>query len=132
MRPSLDCRFCARSRLVQLPNTSYIAHAKPDVPACLSLDVQLPDINGLELQTQISQENHPQIVFITGYGEIPASVRAIKAGAVDFLTKPFRQEDLLYVIHAATAHPTGSWIADHPNVKAYASTPGSRNSISNV
>ena len=79
----------------------YIAQAKPDVPACLILDVELPDINGLDLQSQIAQGNHPPIVFITGHGDIPASVRAIKAGAIDFLTKPFRQEDLLRAIHAA-------------------------------
>jgi FixJ family two-component response regulator len=81
----------------------YIAYAKPDVPACLILDVELPDINGLDLQSQIAQGSHPQVVFITGHGDIPASVRAIKAGAVDFLTKPFRQEDLLRAIHAAIA-----------------------------
>jgi FixJ family two-component response regulator len=83
--------------------TEYIAHMKPDVPACLILDVELPDINGLDLQSRIAQGNHPSIVFVTGHGDIPASVRAIKAGAVDFLTKPFRQEDLLRAIHAAIA-----------------------------
>ena len=81
----------------------YIAHAKPDVPACLILDIELPDINGLDLQRRIAQENHPPIVFITGHGDIPASVRAIKAGAVDFLTKPFREQDLLRAIDAAIA-----------------------------
>ena len=67
---------------------AYIAYRKPDLPACLILDVQLPDINGLDLQSQTAQGNHPQIVFISGHGDIPSSVRAIKAGAVDFLTKP--------------------------------------------
>jgi FixJ family two-component response regulator len=81
----------------------YIAHAKPDVPACLVLDVELPDINGLDLQSQVAQGDHPPIVFITGHGDIPASVRAIKAGAIDFLTKPFAQEDLMRAIHAAIA-----------------------------
>jgi FixJ family two-component response regulator len=81
----------------------YIAHAKPDVPACLILDVELPDINGLDLQSQVAQGDHPPIVFITGHGDIPASVRAMKAGAVDFLTKPFSEEDLLRAIHAAIA-----------------------------
>jgi FixJ family two-component response regulator len=81
----------------------YIAHAKPDVPACLILDVELPDINGLDLQSQIARGDHPQVVFITGHGDIPASVRAIKAGAIDFLTKPFREEDLLRAVHAAIA-----------------------------
>jgi FixJ family two-component response regulator len=81
----------------------YIAYPKPDVPACLVLDVELPDINGLDLQNQTGQENPPQIVFITGHGDIPTSVRAIKAGAVDFLTKPFRDADLMRAIHAAIA-----------------------------
>lgn len=81
----------------------YMAYPKPDVPACLVLDVELPDINGLDLQSQIVQGNHPQIVFLTGHGDIPSSVRAIKAGAVDFLTKPFREEDLMRAINAALA-----------------------------
>ncbi len=68
----------------------YIAYARPDVPSCLVLDVELPDINGLELQSRIAQGDHPHIVFITGHGDIPSSVRAIKAGAVDFLSKPFK------------------------------------------
>jgi FixJ family two-component response regulator len=79
----------------------YMAYPKPDLPACLVLDVELPDINGLDLQRQIAQGNHPQIVFITGHGDIPSSVRAIKTGAVDFLTKPLRQEDLMRAINTA-------------------------------
>ena len=79
----------------------YMAYPKPDVPACLVLDVELPDINGLDLQTRIAQGNHPHIVFITGHGDIPSSVRAIKAGAVDFLTKPFKEPDLMRAINAA-------------------------------
>ncbi len=81
----------------------YMAYPKPDVPACLVLDVELPDINGLDLQSRIAQSNHPKIVFITGHGDIPSSVRAIKAGAVDFLTKPFREADLMRAINAALA-----------------------------
>jgi len=81
----------------------YIAYPKPDLPACLLLDVELPDINGLDLQSQIGQGNHPQIVFITGHGDIPTSVRAIKAGAVDFLTKPFTEANLMRAIHVAIA-----------------------------
>ena len=80
----------------------YIAYPKPDVPACLILDLELPDISGLDLQSQIAQGNHPQIVFITGHGDT-LSVRAIKAGAVDFLTKPFREADLMPAINAALA-----------------------------
>jgi FixJ family two-component response regulator len=81
----------------------YIEFPKPDLPACLILDVKLPGINGLDLQSQIADTEHPPIVFITGHGDIPSSVRAIKAGAVDFLTKPFNQQDLLEAIHAAVA-----------------------------
>jgi len=81
----------------------YMAYPKPDVPACLVLDVELPDINGLDLQRKIAQDNHPHIVFITGHGDIPSSVRAIKAGAVDFLPKPFKEADLMRAINAALA-----------------------------
>ena len=81
----------------------YIAYPKPDVPACLVLDVELPDINGLDLQRQFVQGDHPQIVFITGHGDIPSSVRAIKTGAVDFLTKPLKEADLMRAINAAIA-----------------------------
>ena len=83
--------------------SEYLAARKPDVPACLVLDVELPDINGLEFQTQLAAENHPPIVFITGHGSIPSSVRAIKRGAVDFLTKPFTDADLMAAIRAAIA-----------------------------
>ena len=81
----------------------YISAEKPDVPACLILDVELPDINGLDLQRQIAKGDHPPIVFITGHGDIPSSVRAIKHGAVDFLTKPFSDADLMAAIQAAIA-----------------------------
>lgn len=79
----------------------YVSATKPDVPSCLILDVELPDINGLELQRQIAVGNHPPIVFVTGHGDIPSSVRAIKGGAVDFLTKPFNNADLMAAIQAA-------------------------------
>jgi FixJ family two-component response regulator len=81
----------------------YVNAEKPDVPACLILDVELPDINGLELQRQIAEGDHPPIVFITGHGDIPSSVRAIKHGAVDFLTKPFSDTDVLAAVHMAIA-----------------------------
>jgi FixJ family two-component response regulator len=79
----------------------YIAYAKPDLPACLILDVELPDINGLEFQRQLARDVHPPIVFITGHGDIPSSVRAIQGGAVDFLTKPVGEKDLVPAIRAA-------------------------------
>jgi len=81
----------------------YIAYPKPDVPSCLVLDVQLPDINGLDLQSQTAEQDHMPIVFITGHGDVPSSVRAMKAGAVDFLTKPFKEADLMRAIDAAIA-----------------------------
>ncbi|MFC5422366.1 MAG: DNA-binding response regulator [Stutzerimonas stutzeri] len=81
----------------------YINAEKPEIPACLILDVELPDINGLELQRQIAIGDHPPIIFITGHGDIPSSVQAIKHGAVDFLTKPFSHADLLAAIDAAMA-----------------------------
>jgi FixJ family two-component response regulator len=72
------------------------------VPGCLVLDIRLPGVSGLELQRELTQTSaHPPIVFITGHGDIPMSVRAMKAGAVDFLTKPFRGKDLLAAIHRA-------------------------------
>lgn len=108
-----DCRICEALsallssfdlRVVTFGSAAeYIAYPKPDVPGCLLLDVELPDISGLDLQTQTAQGNQPQIVFITGHGDIPTSVRAIKAGAVDFLTKPFKEADLMRAIHAAIA-----------------------------
>ena len=79
----------------------YLAYPTPDVPACLILDVELPDINGLELQSRIATGHHPHIVFVTGHGDIPSSVRAIKGGAVDFLTKPFKESDLMRAIESA-------------------------------
>ena len=81
----------------------YLAYRKPDLPACLILDVDLPGINGLDLQSQIEGGEHPQIVFLTGHGDIPSSVRAMKAGAIDFLTKPFSEADLTRAIQAAIA-----------------------------
>jgi len=79
----------------------YVAYQKPDLPACLILDVELPDISGLDFQRQLGDAYHPPIVFITGHGDIPSSVRAIKAGAVDFLAKPFSQPDLMAAVDAA-------------------------------
>jgi len=79
----------------------YIACPKPDLPACLILDVELPGISGLDLQSQMGGGERPQIVFLTGHGDIPKSVRAMKAGAVDFLTKPFSEADLMKAVRAA-------------------------------
>ena len=83
--------------------SEYMAYSRPDVPSCLVLDLDLPDINGLDLQSRTVDADHPQIVFVTGHGDISSSVRAMKAGAVDFLTKPFNEKDLIRAIHAAIA-----------------------------
>jgi DNA-binding NtrC family response regulator len=79
-----------------------IASLEQELPSCLVLDVQLPDINGFELQQQLAKKNlQVPIIFLTGYGDIPLSVRAMKAGAIEFLTKPFRDEELLNAIYQA-------------------------------
>lgn len=80
----------------------FLALRRPDVPSCLVLDVALPDLNGLELQKRIgSDRTDLPIIFITGYGDIPMTVRAMKGGAVEFLTKPFDDEVLLNAIRHA-------------------------------
>ena len=79
----------------------YVAYTKPELPACLILDVKLPDINGLDFQQQLGDAYHPPIVFITGHGDIPSSVRAMKAGAVDFLEKPFSDQALFDAVGRA-------------------------------
>ena len=79
----------------------YISYRKPDSIACLLLDIDLPDIDGLTLQQQLVGLDHPPIIFITGNGDIPSTVQAMKAGAVDFLAKPFRQDKLVPAIEEA-------------------------------
>jgi FixJ family two-component response regulator len=80
----------------------FLQSARPDVPACLILDVRMPGLSGLDLQRDLGEANiHIPIIFITGHGDIPMSVRAMKAGAVEFLTKPFRDQDLLDAIQQA-------------------------------
>ena len=81
--------------------SQFLEADKPDAPACLVLDLELPDVNGLELQRELTDRDAPPIVFITGHGDIPSSVRAMKAGAVEFLSKPFGDQELLTAIDAA-------------------------------
>lgn len=81
--------------------SQFLESDKPDAPACLVLDLELPDVNGLELQRELTDRDAPPIVFITGHGDIPSSVRAMKAGAVEFLSKPFGDQELLTAIDAA-------------------------------
>jgi FixJ family two-component response regulator len=79
----------------------FLEFEKPDAPACLILDLQLPGVGGLELQQQLTDTDAPPIVFLTGHGDIPSTVRAMKAGAVEFLSKPVGDGELLRAIGAA-------------------------------
>jgi FixJ family two-component response regulator len=82
----------------------FLAAKRPDVPACLVLDVRMPGVSGLDLQLKLSEVGiHIPIIFITGHGDIPMSVRAMKEGAYEFLTKPVRGQDLLDAIQKAIA-----------------------------
>jgi RNA polymerase sigma factor (sigma-70 family) len=80
----------------------FLQANRPDVPSCLVLDIRLPGISGLDFQRELAKANvHIPIIFITGHGDVPMAVRAMKAGAVTFLTKPFRDQDLLDAIQLA-------------------------------
>lgn len=80
----------------------FLARPRPLVPNCLILDVNLPDLNGLDLQQLVSVERTEMpIIFVTGYGDVPTTVKAMKAGAVEFLTKPFSNDDLLSAVDQA-------------------------------
>jgi FixJ family two-component response regulator len=96
----------------------FVKDGRPEGPACLVLDVRLPGQSGLDFQRQLSTAGiQVPIIFITGYGDIPMSVRAIKGGAIEFLTKPFRDQDLLDAIQLGLARDR-AWLA---NQKALAS-----------
>jgi FixJ family two-component response regulator len=80
----------------------FLAHARPSTPSCLVLDVTLPDLNGLDLQARVAvEQTRMPIIFITGHGDVPTTVRAMKAGAVEFLTKPLDDEVLLCALRSA-------------------------------
>ena len=79
----------------------FLESEKPDSPACLVLDLELPGTSGLELQRELVAGIAPPIIFITGHGDVPSSVRAMKAGAIEFLSKPFDDEELLRAVDAA-------------------------------
>jgi RNA polymerase sigma factor (sigma-70 family) len=81
---------------------AFLHKKSPDVPSCLVLDVRLPGLSGLDFQRELAARNaRIPIIFLTGHGDIPMSVRAMKAGAVEFLTKPFRDQDLLDAVRIA-------------------------------
>jgi FixJ family two-component response regulator len=80
----------------------FLRSRRPDGPSCLVLDVSLPGVNGLDFQRELADAGvHIPIIFITGHGDIPMTVKAMKSGAVEFLTKPFQDQDLLHAIHQA-------------------------------
>jgi FixJ family two-component response regulator len=80
----------------------FLRNKRPDGPSCLVLDVSLPGVNGLEFQRELADAGvHIPIIFITGHGDIPMTVKAMKSGAVEFLTKPFQDQELLDAIHQA-------------------------------
>jgi FixJ family two-component response regulator len=83
----------------------FIGCKRPDAPSCLVLDVRLPGMSGLDFQAQLAEANISiPIIFMTGHGDIPMSVKAMKAGAIEFLTKPFRDQDLLDAVQLALKH----------------------------
>jgi FixJ family two-component response regulator len=85
----------------------FLRSKRPDAPSCLVLDVRLPGVNGLDFQRELADAGvRIPIIFITGHGDIPMTVKAMKSGAVEFLTKPFRDQDLLDAIHQALQRDT--------------------------
>lgn len=83
---------------------SFLDSQRPDVPACLVLDIRMPGISGLDFHREMEKlDMHFPVIFMTGHGDIPMSVRAMKQGAIEFLTKPFRDQDLLDAIHQGIA-----------------------------
>jgi FixJ family two-component response regulator len=104
IRESLQCLIQSVGLGVQTFGSAeeFLSGTRPEVPACLVLDVRLPGMSGLDLQHELAKAGvQLPIIFITGYGDIPMSVQAMKAGAVEFLTKPFRHQDLLEAIRRA-------------------------------
>jgi FixJ family two-component response regulator len=104
IRKALDSLIRSVGLTVQLFGSAqeFLHAKKPNVPSCLILDVRLPGMSGLDFQRKLAESKlFIPIIFITGHGDIPMSVRAMKAGAVEFLTKPWREQDLLDAIHVA-------------------------------
>lgn len=92
----------------------FLAKKLPDVPSCLVLDIRLPGVSGLDFQAQLAKSGiRMPVIFMTGHGDIPMSVRAMKAGAVDFLTKPFRDQDMLDAVFTALEADRKQLESDH-------------------
>ncbi|WP_457096166.1 response regulator transcription factor [Lysobacter sp. P5_B9] len=104
IRHALDSLFRSvelETRLYRSPQ-EFLAASRPDCPSCLVLDIRLQGISGLDFQERLAQQNiRVPVVLITGHGDIPMTVRGMKAGAVDFLTKPFRDQDMLDAVGIA-------------------------------
>jgi FixJ family two-component response regulator len=106
VRTSLANLLAAEDHAVEIfaSAAEYLARVPHPGPACLVLDVQLPDLDGLALQRQLMEEGRmEQIVFVTGHGDLPMGIGAMKRGAVDFLSKPFRDDELLAAVAQALA-----------------------------
>lgn len=107
MRASLEGLLKSADLRSQMFETAeeFLRANRPDGPSCLVLDVSLPGINGLDFQRKLSDSGvQIPIIFITGHGDIPMSVKAMKSGALEFLTKPFMDQDLLNAVHQALEH----------------------------
>src|SRR5258705_13167732 len=105
----------------------FLATPRADMPSCLVLDLHLPGLSGLELQRELAKDDvQIPIIFLTGHGDIPSSVKAIKAGALEFLTKPFHDEDLLNAIRDGIAQDRRSRAAPNPDGVIGSSRPGGR------
>ena len=93
--------------------SDFLKSNPPDGPTCLVLDVRLPGQSGLDLQRELAAGNRQlPIIFITGHGDIPMSVQAMKGGAIEFLTKPFRDQELLEAIQPEAARDLASWVTE--------------------
>ena len=94
--------------------SEFLAAKRPDAPACLILDVRLPGLSGLDFQAELTKaRNQIPIIFITGHGDIPMTVKAMKAGAIEFLTKPFRDQDLLDAVRIALERARATHESEH-------------------
>ncbi|CAN7284658.1 response regulator transcription factor [Mesorhizobium caraganae] len=93
--------------------SQFLQGKLPETPSCLVLDIRLPGVSGLDFQTHLAKSNiQMPIVFMTGHGDVPMSVRAMKAGAIDFLTKPFRDQDMLDAVYGALETDRIRWESD--------------------
>jgi FixJ family two-component response regulator len=102
----------------------FLAGRVPNVPSCLVLDVRLPGVGGLDFQAELAKANRQiPIIFITGHGDIPMTVRAMKAGAVEFLAKPFRDQDLLDAVRSAISRSRATASSETMPLKAAARRP---------